>query len=78
MKTESGSFGSAGKRRSSTPSTLAEPTLESAYADGRTDQFEEDKELLAWAYAKLVYRSFSDMDDCLNMDRIKLMFMGAL
>jgi hypothetical protein len=40
-------------------------------------QFEEDKELLAWAYSKLAYRSFSDMDDCLKMDQIKLMFMGA-
>lgn len=30
-------------------------------------------QLLGWAYGKLAYRSFSDMDDCLKMDEIKLL-----
>ena len=30
-------------------------------------------ELLVWAYGKLAYRSFRDMDDCLKMDEIKLL-----
>ena len=51
--------------------------LSEAYADGCSNQFEQNKELLAWAYSKLAYRSFSDMDDCLKMDEIKLMLMGA-
>jgi hypothetical protein len=33
--------------------------------------------LLAWAYGKLAYRSFSDLDDCLKMDEIRLLLMGA-
>jgi hypothetical protein len=31
--------------------------------------------LLGWAYGKLAYRSFSEMDDCLAMDEIKLILM---
>jgi hypothetical protein len=31
--------------------------------------------LLAWAYGKLTYRSFDNMDDALKMDEIKLIFM---
>lgn len=30
-------------------------------------------ELLRWAYSKLVYRSFDNMDDALAMDEIKLL-----
>ena len=29
--------------------------------------------LVRWAYAKLAYRSFADMDDCLKMDEMKLL-----
>lgn len=46
-----------------------------AYAEGRADQYSDDKELLAWAYRKLIYRSFDNMDDALQMDRIKLLLM---
>jgi hypothetical protein len=31
--------------------------------------------LLAWAYGKLAYRTFSGMDDCIAMDEIKLHFL---
>ena len=44
-----------------------------AYAEGRSDQFEEDLELLRWAYSKLLYRSFDSMEDAMMMDRIKLL-----
>jgi hypothetical protein len=44
-----------------------------AYAEGRADQYREDKGLMAWAYSKLIYRSFDNMDDALQMDRIKLL-----
>lgn len=44
-----------------------------AYAEGRSDQSAEDLELLRWCYSKLVYRSFDNMDDALQMDRIKLL-----
>jgi len=30
-------------------------------------------ELVRWAYSKLAYRSFSEMDDCLKMDEMKLL-----
>lgn len=30
------------------------------------------RELLTWAYTKLHYRSFSDLEDALQLDRIKL------
>lgn len=53
------------------------PTPELAYAEGRKDQAEEDKELLSWAYSKLVYRSFDNMEDALQMDRIKLILVGV-
>jgi hypothetical protein len=36
-----------------------------------------ERELLAWAYSKLVYRSFESLEDCLAMDEIKLILMGA-
>lgn len=29
--------------------------------------------LLSWAYGKLVYRSFDNLDDALKMDEIKLL-----
>lgn len=48
-----------------------------AYASGRADQLEEDKELLAWAYAKLQPFSFSKQEDALQMDRIKLLLTGG-
>lgn len=38
---------------------------------------ENHKRLLAWAYSKLVYRSFDSMDDALAMDEIKLIVTGA-
>jgi hypothetical protein len=44
-----------------------------AYAQGRSDQLDDDKDLLRWAYSKLVYRSFNNMDDALQMDRINLL-----
>ncbi len=50
---------------------------QAAYAEGRADQLEDDRRLLAWAYSKLVYRSFDSMDDALAMDEIKLILMGA-
>lgn len=55
-----------------------EDAKNNAYAEGRKDQLEDDRELLAWAYTKLVYRSFDNMEDALNMDRIKLLFVGGL
>lgn len=30
-------------------------------------------ELVRWAYSKLAYLSFSEMDDCLKMDEMKLL-----
>lgn len=48
-----------------------------AYAEGRAEEREELKSLLAWAYGKLAYRSFAEMDDCLRMDELKLLLMGA-
>ena len=33
--------------------------------------------LLSWAYGKLAYRSFDNMDDALKMDEIKLILMGG-
>src|SRR5687768_17581298 len=53
-----------------------------AYAEGRADQQKEDqtfltaidniaKGLLAWAYSELVNRSFDNMDDAFQMERIK-------
>ena len=53
-------------------------TTEDAYAEGRSDQFEDDRRLLAWAYAKLMPYSFSKQEDALAMDEIKLMLMGVL
>ena len=50
-------------------------TLEEAYAEGRADQLEDDRRLLAWAYRKLSPYSFSKQEDALAMDEIKLMLM---
>jgi len=48
-----------------------------AYADGRKDEREEMLRLIGWAYSKLAYRSFDNMDDALMMDEMKLLLMGA-
>lgn len=53
------------------------PTPEEAYAEGRADQLEDDRRLLAWAYAKLERFTFSKQEDALAMDEIKLVLMGA-
>lgn len=53
------------------------PTPELAYAEGRADQLEDDTRLLSWAYSKLVYRSFDNLDDALKMDEIKLLLTGG-
>ena len=50
---------------------------QAAYAEGRADQLEDDRRLLAWAYSKLVYRSFDSINDALAMDDIKFIVMGA-
>lgn len=50
---------------------------EEAYAEGRADQLEDDRRLLAWAYRKLLPFSFSRQEDALAMDEIKLMLMGT-
>lgn len=47
------------------------------YAEGRKDQLEDMTALIGWAYGKLAYRSFADMDDCLRMDEMKLILMDA-
>ena len=52
-------------------------TLESAYAQGRADQLEDDLRLLAWAYRKLHHVSWTKQEDALAMDEIKLMLMGG-
>jgi hypothetical protein len=52
-------------------------TPEEAYAEGRADQLEDDKRLLAWAYRKLMPYSFSKQEDALAMDEIKLILMVA-
>lgn len=31
----------------------------------------EERDMLAWAYGKLIYRSFNNLEDALMMDRIK-------
>lgn len=41
------------------------------------EDMENRTRLLTWAYSKLAYRSFANMDDCLAMDEIKLILMGA-
>jgi hypothetical protein len=51
--------------------------LQAAYAEGRADERAENMRLLTWAYSKLVYRSFDNMEDALAMDEIKLMTMEA-
>jgi hypothetical protein len=51
--------------------------LNDAYAEGRADQREDDRRLLAWAYSKLERVSFSKQEDALAMDEIKLILMGA-
>ena len=43
--------------------------------DRLTAQAEQDFALLRWAYSKLVYRSFDNMEDALVMDEIKLMLL---
>jgi hypothetical protein len=50
---------------------------QAAYAEGRADQLEDDRRLLAWAYRKLAAYSFSKQEDALAMDEIKLILMGA-
>jgi hypothetical protein len=52
-----------------------EGQLIKAYAEGRADERAENMRLLRWAYSKLVYRSFDNMEDALAMDEIKLMTM---
>jgi hypothetical protein len=52
-------------------------TPEEAYAEGRADQLEDARRLLAWAYRKLLPYSFSKQEDALAMDEIKMMLMGA-
>jgi len=52
-----------------------EEALINAYAEGRKDERAENMRLLCWAYSKLVYRSFDNMEDALAMDEIKLMTM---
>lgn len=52
--------------------TFADRALWKAYSEGRDDQLEEDKRLLAWAYRKLMPYSFSKQEDALAMDEIKL------
>ncbi len=49
-----------------------------AYADGRTDQFEEDRELLTWAYRKLQPFAFVKQEDALVMDRICLLITNKI
>jgi uncharacterized protein (DUF2267 family) len=53
------------------------PTLEEAYAEGRADQLEDDRRLLAWAYGKLAHVGWTKQKDALAMDEIKLLLMGA-
>lgn len=62
------------------------PTLEEAYAEGRADEreaiaaeardaIEESmflSELLRWAYSKLHGRTFTNMSDALELDRMRL------
>lgn len=52
-------------------------TPDEAYAEGRNDQLDDERRLLAWAYSKLSAYSFSKQEDALAMDEIKLMLMGA-
>lgn len=40
-------------------------------------QIEYHKSLLSWAYSKLHNRTFSDMEDALALDEIKLVLTGA-
>lgn len=47
------------------------------YSEGRKDALEEEKQLLAWAYRKLLPYSFAKQEDALAMDEIKLILMGA-
>jgi hypothetical protein len=53
------------------------PTLEEAYAEGRADQLDDDRHLLAWAYGKLSRIEWTKQEDALAMDEIKLILMGA-
>jgi hypothetical protein len=48
------------------------------YAEGRSDESAELLPLLTWAYSKLVYRSFDNMDDALMMDRINLLLQHGV
>ena len=43
-----------------------------AYAEGRKDQLDDDRRLLAWAYSKLHRVEFSKLEDALALDEIKL------
>jgi hypothetical protein len=48
-----------------------------AYAEGRSDQREDDMRLLNWAYSKLQHMHFAKQEDALAMDEIKLMQWGV-
>jgi flagellar biosynthesis/type III secretory pathway protein FliH len=49
-----------------------------AYAEGRREERAELEPLLAWAYGKLAYRSFDNIDDALKMDEIKLLLLQPI
>ena len=42
------------------------------------DELERRKDLLAWAYSKLHSRTFSNMDDSLKLDEIKILLEHGL
>jgi hypothetical protein len=48
-----------------------------AYAEGRKDEREEAARILAWAYRKLMYVRFSEQEDALMLDEIKLILTGG-
>lgn len=61
------------RARSLTPSPAAPTSPEDAYAEGRADELEDCKPMLAWAYSKLHHVSFTKQDDALMLDQIKLL-----
>lgn len=52
---------------------FADAIQTAAYAEGRNDQWEEDRDLLRWAYSKLHHISFTKQEDALELDRFKLL-----
>jgi hypothetical protein len=53
--------------------TGVDALLSAAYEDGRADEHDDCKALIAWAYGKLYHINFTKQEDALMLDRMKLL-----